>query len=535
VSSEGNRLTWRLSTYNDTVIDSRLLEARYGPDSGVSVDEEPLEHIDLDPSPIFGDDSRDLLRDLDAKGWPSRRLSSLLAIEPEAVKASTRRVGEGQLFVPTTRAGRASAEPSLTESNGRILSIHLDSNRVLPSFLIAWLNSELGASSLRRAIEASSSGTYVKAVRSDPRSMMRWADELIVPVPEHGAQLALASADEQLGSFQAELRAQRESVWSAPENAEEVVTRFARAFDDSLESWLDELPFPIASAVWTARTAATPGEQQRAYLHAWEAIVTFHATVLLSASRSDPGNSRELEGSIRRTLQEQHLSIERATFGTWVVITEKTSKDFRRSLEAEDADEMARLRRAFGDLGLTGIERLVLKDVVNKFNEVNQKRNRWLGHTGYTSDDEYRAQVNSLVSDLRDLRQLLGNVWAQLLLVRAGSAKRGRDGIVQSAEVAIGTRSPFATKVFNVGDLMLDGELYLVKDGSQTPLRLGHFVQLRAAPRDAHYTTYFYNRTEGRSVRMVSYQYGPDSELQDDATSFRNEFGALALEPQEAE
>ena len=75
---------------------------------------------------------------------------------------------------------------------------------------------------------------------------------------------------------------------------------------------------------------------------------------------------------------------------------------------------------------------------------------------------------------------------------------------------------------------MFDGELYLVRDGSQSPLRLGHFVQLRAAPSSAQFTSYFYNRTEGSSVRMVSYQYGPESELQDDVESFRADFGALS-------
>lgn len=100
---------------------------------------------------------------------------------------------------------------------------------------------------------------------------------------------------------------------------------------------------------------------------------------------------------------------------------------------------------------------------------------------------------------------------------------------MQSAEVAVGTRSPFVTMDFNVGDLMLNGELYLLREGSQSPLRLRQFVQLRAAPRSAQYTSYFYNRTEGPSVRMVSYQYGPESELRDDVESFRDEFGGLAL------
>jgi type I restriction enzyme M protein len=528
VTREGRQLSWRVTTYDDTAIDGRLLESRYGPDSGVSMVEEARETVDLDPSRVFGDDSRELLRDMAAKGWPSRRLSGLLAGEPEAMTDAAGEHGDRQLFVPTTLGGRAATERSDTNAGGRVLAIQLDDESVHPPFIAAWLNSEQGVASRLRAIDVSSSGHSLKALRSDANSLMKWADELLVPVPDLSVQLALASADERLGSFQAELDTHRATIWSSPDSADEVVSKVADAFDDSLTAWLDQLPYPIASALWTAETAASAGEQQRAYIHAWEAIVTFHATVLLSASRSDPGNSSEVEAAIRQTLHEQHLGIERASFGTWVVIVEKTSKSLRTALESGDADDVARIRRAFGDLSRTGIERLISKEVVKKFRELNVRRNRWLGHTGFTSEQEWGAQVNSLVSDLRELRGLLGNVWSQLLLVRPGSAKRGRDGLVQTAEVAVGTRSPFVTREFAVGDHMYDGELYLVRDGSQSPLRLGHFVQLRAAPSSAQFTTYFYNRTEGSSVRMVSYQYGPESELQDDVESFRAEFGALS-------
>lgn len=529
VTKEGRRLSWRVTTYADTPINGRYLESRYGPASGVSVVGDTRENIDLDPSRIFGYESRELLKGIEAKGWKTRRLSGLITAEPVPVKAPGSAEPDGQLYVPTTREGKAAAEASATSSSGRVLSIRLEDEAVDPSFLMAWLNSEQGLSSRRQAIEASSTWTFLNALRSDPSSLMRWADELIVPVPDRGMQFALASADERLASFEAELRAQRESVWASPESAESVVSRIAAAFDDSLSAWLDQLPYPIASALWTADIASSPGEQQRAYIHAWEAIVTFHATVLLSASRTDLGHSGEVEAAIGETLRQQHLGIERASFGTWVIIIERVSKEFRRALEEGDADEIARVRRSFADLSQDGIERLVSKDLVKKVNEVNAKRNRWLGHTGYTSDEEWRAQVVSLVSDLSELRLILGNVWGQLFLVRAGSSKLRRDGRVQTAEVAVGTRSPFKTRQFIIGDEMIDGDLYLVKDGSQSPLPLGQFVQLRAAPQDAQYTTYFYNRTEGASVRMVSYQHGPESEIQHDAEGFRSAFGGLAL------
>ena len=55
-------------------------------------------------------------------------------------------------------------------------------------------------------------------------------------------------------------------------------------------------------------------------------------------------------------------------------------------------------------------------------------------------------------------------------------------------------------------------------------------ARLRGAPSDAQYTSYFYNRTEGSSVRMVSCEYGPESEAVEDAARLREDFGALMRE-----
>lgn len=529
-SHDGNRLSWPVTTNADTPIDSQFVDFRYGKDSGVSVVGEVRDTIDLDPSRIFGDETREILKEIEAKDWRARRLSSLIAAEPVPVKFSEISELDGQLFVPTSREGKVAEDAAATGSGGRVLSIRLDDETLDPSFLAAWLNSQRGVSSRRRAIEVSSAGRVLNALKSDSRSLMRWADELIVPVPDSGTQVALASANERLASFEAELNSQREGIWASPEIADSIVSRIAGAFDDSLSTWLDQLPYPVASALWTAETASSPSDKQRAYIHAWEAIVTFHATVLLSASRTDPVHSGEVEVAIGATLKQQNLGIERASFKTWVIIIERVSKEFRRTLEIGDADDIARVRRSFADLSQGGIERLISKDLVAKVNEVNNKRNRWLGHTGYTSDDEWRRQTDSLVSDLSELRQVLGNVWEQLILVRARGSELRRDGRTQTVEFAVGARSPFKTGDFRIGDEMLVGDLYLAKDGSQSPLRLGHFVQLRSAPPDAQYTSYFYNRTEGASVRMVSYQNSSESEIKDDVEDFRSEFGGLALE-----
>jgi hypothetical protein len=50
--------------------------------------------------------------------------------------------GDGQVFIPTTRSGKAYTEPASAESSGRVLLIQLDVDVAEPTFLAAWLNSE---------------------------------------------------------------------------------------------------------------------------------------------------------------------------------------------------------------------------------------------------------------------------------------------------------------------------------------------------------------------------------------------------------
>lgn len=528
-TNEGHLLSWRLTTFDDTPVDAKFLETRYGAGNGVQVDGVPRETIDLDPSPYFDDESGGLLKDLAAKGWAAQRLSNLLAAEPLNLSGSSDEERAADLFVPTGSSGAVSTGSPGAASGGRLLAIRLDGEPIHTGFLAAWLNSEQGYASRRWAIDAGSTGAHVRAVRSDPASLMRWADELIVPIPPRDVQETIAAADDRLASFQAELSTRRAHIWAFPDEADAVVGRVAGAFDESLSSWLEQLPYPIATALWAAETASSLTDKQLAYLHACEALLAFHSTVLLSACRNLAGSGAEVQAAIRRTLDEHGLGIERATLGTWIVIAEKTSSFLRHALESQDRDEIARVRQAFGDLGQSGVARLVSKRVIKKFNELSTKRNRWHGHSGFTSDEVRQRQIDELVADLLEVRQILGDVWTELTLVRAGSVDRGRDGYVQSVEVALGSKSPFRKTSLKVGDPMVSGDLYLARDGSESPLPLLHFVQLRSAPRDAQYTTYFYNRTEGSNVRLISYQFGSESELQDAVATLRDDFGELIV------
>lgn len=526
-SNRGKQISWPVTTYLDKPIDGDFLKSRYGPDSGVQVVDKVEKTVDLDPGHIFHKDSENLAKDIEVKGWKVRRISTLIGDKPAPVRTPESAAPDGQLFIPTSQQGQVVAEPAATHSSDKPVSIELDENALAPSFLIAWLNSEWGLSSRRRAINSINTGLFHQLNLLNSDSLMRWADELIVPVPDQGTQLMLASADERLASFTANLRMQRESVWDSPENAEAIVSRLAGAFDESLSTWLDQLPYPIAAALWTAEAESRPGDQQRAYFHACEAIVVFHATVLLSVNRTDPVHSEEVESSIGETLQK-YGPIENASFATWVIIIERLSSEFRDLINRGQEDEIARLRRSFADLDLDGIERLISVDLVSIFRKINLERNENLGHSGYISDDEYKQHVTSIISHLNDIRHVLGNVWSHILLVRAGSSELRKDGRVQTAEVAVGAKSPFKMRDFQIGDEMVNGDLYLVKNDSMSPLSLLRFVQLRTTPNETNYKSYFYSRIKDGEVCMVSYERGPDIGKKEDAACFIPIFGSLA-------
>lgn len=525
---DGAAVDWNVTTYENREITSEYLDSRYSEPAGVRLVGEVRVSTDLDPGHVFADDLRELEQDLKAKSWPRGRLTSVMRSAARAVTAGEQPgQSDSAIWVPTFRGGLASTQPPDLEGRQRAIEIAIDRDLVTPEFMAAWLNSDVGQQSRARALSAAATSTFAHGVPSNERALMRWADELIVPIPQLSTQSALARADEQLRSIAADISRRRQVIWTDPDSADAVTNLVARSFDDSVERWLEELPYPVATAVWTALTATTAGDKQRSLIHAWEAIAAFHATLLLSGSRTDTERSDELERSIGRALRARNIGITRASFGTWVVIVEKLASEIRKTIGNGDEDELARLRRAFANLPTATIARLVSKDLVALLNEINLKRNRWLGHSGHVSETEYEAQAESLLADLQDLRSLLADAWSQAPLVRAAQLRRRSGTFYQTVEIVMGTRAPFQRRELIVGEPMDEGQLYIAKDEVETPLRLSRLVHLAAAPSGAQFTSYFYNRTEPDGVHLVSYQHGSDVEIHEALEAFRSEFGSL--------
>ena len=122
------------------------------------------------------------------------------------------------------------------------------------------------------------------ALRTEPRALLRFCDEIEVPLPPLATQETVAATEARLSVSAAMVESARREAWSSPAKAAEIARRFEPLFDTSIRTWLSELPYPIASAIWAFETRRqNPDAARRQIFLVWEAYAAFYAGVLMSA------------------------------------------------------------------------------------------------------------------------------------------------------------------------------------------------------------------------------------------------------------
>ncbi len=501
--------------------------------------------VRFDISTAFPDPTdREVSNEVRRLGWSHTRLPCL-ALTITLILSSKSEEREAQisalpprdsfLVVPVEPHVDALVTESLDSAPpNRCLVVDLENrDDVDAEFVAAWLNSPGGRTARRSAVNrvAGSSLGHTPTVRSLSRAQVsEFSDTIIVPVPPLGLQRQIVHTTAALASTASAVAAGSRDLWQSPTNAQGVRRRIQLPTEArDLAEWAARLPYPLAGALWVFETEKhDPLRAQEHLLRFWEATAEFIGVLLLSALDSDPV-LREVEFSkLRTTLEKARLSLERATFGTWVTVVQRLSSSFRAQLDAEDSDTIEKVLQLFAKPPTDTLDRLLSPDVGALLGGVNALRNEWLGHAGATTREQAADQLAGLVERTDQLRDSLGTVWDDYRLVRAGRMAR-RDGKYHvEVEVATGPTAPFIREELVLDDALDDGGLYLtVIDGEQA-LKLLDFVVLRPAPRSANYTCYFYSRREAEGVRMISYQYAEENSVIDDLPSVDSLLAGMA-------
>jgi hypothetical protein len=281
------------------------------------------------------------------------------------------------------------------------------------------------------------------------------------------------------------------------------------------EQWLESVPFPLASILWTYRANDNPKEKYEHLLHFFEALAQFMATILLSSFYEGEGIKKEL----RDLLAKPGLDLERSSFGTWKAIFEKLSKQMRKLLKTDEGKEACYL--LFKTKKMTVLNMLCSTELVHVFIETNKLRNKWKGHGGAVSQAAARLLLLELEKHLQKITNAFGEIWTDFRLIGPVNSSYHAGYYEFRVNLLMGSRTPFLKEQHRFEhplDRELDRErLYFCDPDEQQALELLPFVKILPSPPTEPNACYFYNRQESQGrIRLVSYHFEPESEIIDE-------------------
>ena len=105
---------------------------------------------------------------------------------------------------------------------------------------------------------------------------------------------------------------------------------------DPVKTWMEHLPFPLASIAWRYRTDAEVKDKVEHLLRFFEASAMFFVTVLLGAFDSDETLLRAERSKWGD--KDGDLRLQVASFGTWTKLGAAMAASARRLLSSTDHD-----------------------------------------------------------------------------------------------------------------------------------------------------------------------------------------------------
>lgn len=455
-------------------------------------------------------------------GLPQRLLSDL-TIEISPCPREREKVVEkpNTFFLPRIASSRTKTSmDQLPQKPTDYMQVVVDPEKAEALLVAAYLDGPLG----KEARFTRASGATLQRV---PRAGI---GDLPVYLPQLDGQREVLRIDQKIDELTSELTVLREQLWRRMGKAADISKELDRINrDDTFKDWLETLPFPLASILWTYHTLQDQPVRRYHQLEFFlEGLAQFLAVLLLSGVRNDETLFTAERKNINSLLRRQHLSLERASFGTWVVIYERLAKTIRSQLAttSKDADQdIASLwKRRFAAPEGSLLADLCSKKITRILKEANTLRNDWRGHGGVVSDSEAKHREFRLRNFLTEFREIVGRKWEDYLLVVPGNCRFTQGEYRYGVSVAQGFAFPFPKQELRLTEPLEDGQLNLVNPQSGTSCPLAPLVRLGSAPEAEKNACYFFNRVEGEQLRFVSYHFESKAEIEE---QFQNARGFI--------
>jgi len=417
------------------------------------------------------------------------------------------------VYVPTLGFGPVTTTPpdlTRVKSKYYVLEVRVDPALASADYVAEWLSSTSG----RRAREAVGAGGIF------PRIAPSAIHALRVPVPSPADQRKASGVARHLISMEAEISRLRARLWQEPAAAEQLLDSLEQAAKaDPLRRWVDLLPYPLASVLYSFLAEQDTERRVNRLLHFFEVTAEFSCTVLLSVLWRDEGLRSSSLPHIAGAAPPGRRLLTRTDFGLWINLGRTLAKSIQRSANDEQ------LRTALDEA--VGPVRQLVFDLTDKhlwrlLDEARLIRNQ-RAHGGVANPSQLDAWLSQLQALVSRIERILGSSFQDIALVR-GNAGRYHAGVhtYSRAERLVGPNNIFQEREVRTLEPLESDHVAFVRV-AQAPgptLQLLPFLRLGASESASKNACYFFNSEHSsHEYDYVSYHFEdePSIRVTDDA------------------
>jgi hypothetical protein len=328
-------------------------------------------------------------------------------------------------------------------------------------------------------------------------------------IPNYQEQIGLIEVNNKIDNLLLKINEHKNQLWKRPTQIKEInksIVQYEK--DNSIEKWLDSLPFPISSILWKYLATSENKRKVEYLFHFFEAFSEFLSMLLLSAYNQDEQFYRsESHRWINNDSQHEDW-IKKATFGSWNQLTANLLKATR-TLNNEEKEKKDIIFDLLGKPSSEFLNLVNSKKIIPILDTVREYRNDWKGHGGVAGEQENTNRLTLLEKELNSLRQIIQGAFDDCRLISAttGDYKNGIHNY--KAKELVGNKTPFnEIKVISLKPLDKD-KLYFVHQNHNEPIELLPFIKFNQESK----ACYFYNSIKTTNVRWVSFHFEQKSEL----------------------
>ena len=368
--------------------------------------------------------------------------------------------------------------------------------RAYAEFLAGFFNSPLG----RKTRDVLLRGAFIPKIT---KQSLLGAVIYFAPLETQGKAI---ETQREIDELQLHLGQLHRELWHRPVDAANIRREVSSLNQKpSIESWLETLPFPLASVLWRYH-ATTNVEHKNVHLfNFFEAAAQFFGALMASAFHSNTQFFQARKREWFDTGADNPHSLARSNFGEWVVRCQRLAKTTRQMLSNEDERQICLELHKTSDT--PQIEAVANKALYAILEKVRLYRNDWRGHTGIASAKEHSRRLTLLQEELTRFWGALGSAFEQWWLIQPGTNHYTGGLYHYSAAKLMGSRQIFKQIELETATVMDSNEVYFFDPIARQPLPLLHFVRMMPSPETEEIACYFYNRSDKEGVRWVSYHF----------------------------